>query len=222
MELIEAIKSRKSIRGYKTTPVPKEVLTEILEVATRAPSGMNTQPWEFTVLGGKVLDDLRQALEEQFRAGAAPDADLPIEAFTGVYRKRQVEVGIALYQLMGIGREDTEKKSQWFLKLLRAFDAPNLIIVSMDEEISGTFLSMFGLGTVAQTIALAAVNHGLGTCINGMVVSYSKVVKQIADIPESKKLVIGIAIGYPDWDFPANKLQSTREPLDNIVAWRGV
>ena len=222
MELIEAIKSRKSIRGYKTTPVPKEVLTEILEVATRAPSGMNTQPWEFTVLGGKVLDDLRQALEEQFRAGAAPDADLPIEAFTGVYRKRQVEVGIALYQLMGIGREDTEKKNQWFLKLLRAFDAPNLIIVSMDEEISGTFLSMFGLGTVAQTIALAAVNHGLGTCINGMVVSYSKVVRQIAGIPESKKLVIGIAIGYPDWDFPANKLQSTREPLDNIVAWRGV
>ena len=92
----------------------------------------------------------------------------------------------------------------------------------MDEEISGTFLSTFGLGTVAQTIALAAVNHGLGTCINGMVVSYSKVVRQIAGIPESKKLVIGIAIGYPDWDFPANKLQSTREPLANIVTWRGI
>jgi nitroreductase len=221
MELIEAIKSRKSIRGYKPTPVPKEILTEILEIATRAPSGLNSQPWEFTVLGGKVLDDLRQALQEQFRAGAAINPDFPIEALTGVYKKRQVELGIALYQLMGIAREDTEKKNQWFLKQLRALDAPNVIIVSMDEEVSG-FQATFSLGAVTQTIALAAVGFGLGTCIQAALVYYPKVVKQIAGIPESKKLATGIAIGYPDWDFPANKLQSTREPLANIVAWRGV
>ena len=221
MEIIEAIKSRKSIRGYKPTPVPKEILTEILEVATRAPSNINRQPWEFTILGGKVLDDLKQALQEQFLAGVEPDRDFPVKPLTGVYRKRQVEVGIALYQLMGIAREDKEKRNQWWLKQLRAFDAPNAIIVSVDEEINDLW-ALFDLGAVSQTIALAAVNFGLGTCIQGALVDYPKVVRQITGIPESKKLAIGIAIGYPDWDFPANELQSTRESLANIVTWQGI
>lgn len=134
MELIEAIKSRKSIRGYKSTPIPRETLTEILEVATRAPSGLNCQPWEFTVLGGGVLDDLKRALEEYIRAGAAPDPDFQTEALTGVYRKRQVELGIALYQVMGIAREDTEKKTQWLLKGMRFFEAPNATVVSIERK----------------------------------------------------------------------------------------
>jgi len=221
MELIEAIKSRKSIRGYQPTPVPKEILTEILEVATRAPSSVNSQPWEFTVLGGKVLDDLKQALEEQFLAGAEIQTDFPDEPLTGIYKKRQVELAITLYQLMGIAREDKEKRNQWMLKMTRAFDAPNIIIVSMDKEVSG-FQAMFDIGAVTQTIALAAVNYGLGTCIQGALLSYPKVVRQIIGIPESKKLAIAITIGYPDWDSPANKLQTTREPLASIVTWQGL
>jgi nitroreductase len=221
MELIEAIKSRKSIRGYKSTPVPKEILTAILEIATRAPSGLNTQPWEFTVLGGKVLDDLKQALQEQALSGALPNPDLPIKPLTGVYRQRQVELGIVLYQLMGIAREDKEKKDQWMLKQLRAFDAPNAIIVSIDQEADSP-LALFSLGAVTQNIALAAVNFGLGTCIQHVLTYYPEVVRQIAGIPESKRLAIGISIGYPDWEFPANKLDSTREPLANIVSWRGM
>ena len=220
MELIEAIKTRKSIRGYKATPVPKEILTEILEVATRAPSGMNSQPWEFIVLGGKKLDDLTKALEEQFQAGIALEPDFPMDPFTGIYRKRQIEVGVAVYQLMGIAREDTEKRNQWTLSMLRAFDAPNAIIIAMDEEISSS-LGMFNLGLVTQNIVLTAVNYGLGTCILGELVSYPKLARQIANIPQSKKLAIGIAIGYPDWDFPANKLQTNRELLTNITTWHG-
>ena len=133
MEVIEAIKSRKSIRGYKPTPVPREILAEILEIATRAPSGKNTQPWEFTVLGGKVLDNFKEALQEQFLTG--PDFSKKI--YTGVYKERHRELGIRLYQLMGIAREDKEKRDQWTLQNLRAFDAPNIIIISMDEEIDG-------------------------------------------------------------------------------------
>ena len=224
MELIEAIKSRKSIRGYKPTPVPKEILAQILEVATRAPSNTNSQPWEFIVLGGEVLDNLKQALQTQFLAGVEISPDFPFDPLTGVYRKRQVELGVALYQLMGITREDTEKRKEWALKQLRAFDAPNVIIVSMDEEISHTqvFQSMLSLGTVSQNIALAALNFGLGTCLQRILVEYSDVIRNAVGIPKSKRLAAGIAIGYPDWDFPANKLQSTREPLANIVTWYGV
>ncbi|HIE17011.1 MAG TPA: nitroreductase [Dehalococcoidia bacterium] len=225
MELIEAIKSRKSIRGYKSTPVPKEILAEILEIATRAPSSLNTQPWEFTVLGGGVLDDLKNALEQQFLARAEPYPDFRPESLmplTGIYRRRQVELAIELYQLLGISREDKEKRDQWMLKQLRAFDAPNVIIVSLDEAISSSPIAMFNLGAVTQTIALLAVNFGLGTCIQGALVYYPDIVRRITGIPQSKKLATGIAIGYPDWDFPANKLQSTREPLANIVTWRGI
>lgn len=222
MELIEAIKSRKSIRGYKPTPVPREVMTEILEIATRAPSGYNSQPWEFIVLGGKVLDDLKHAVHEEFSSGTKPHPDFPIESLAGVYRERQKELGITLFRLMGITREDTEKRNQWSLKGMRAFDAPNVIILSMDEEAGTGFQTVFSLGTVTQTIALAAVDYGLGTCIQGVLTYYPAILRKIADIPESKKLAIGIAIGYPDWDLPANKLQSIREPLVNIVTWRGM
>jgi len=222
MELIEAIKSRRSIRGYKPTPVPKETLVQVLEVAIRAPSAMNIQPWKFTILGGKVLDELKEALQEQFLAGVEPNPDFgPFPRFEGVYRDRQVNLAKSLFQLMDIAREDKGKRTEWMLKMLRFFDAPNAIIISVDEGIS-SFLSIFSLGTVSQTIALAAVNFGLGTCIEQDSVFYPEVVRQITGIPELQKIALAIAMGYPDWDFPANKLKSTREPLSNIATWRGL
>ena len=221
MDIIESIKLRKSIRGYKPIPVSKEILTDLLEIATRAPSGMNSQPWEFTVLGGKVLDELKEALQKQFLAGLEPNLDFPFSPLTGIYKRRSIEVGIELYKLMGIARDDKEKRTQWELKMLRSFDAPNAIIVSMDKEVS-SYWSMFSLGAVSHTIALAALEYGLGTCIEGDLVYYPDLVRQIAGIHESKNLAIGIAIGYPDWDFPANRFYSTRIPLDNIVSWQGV
>jgi len=171
------------------------------------------------------LDDLKDALEQQFLARAEPHPDFRPESLmplTGIYRRRQVELAIELYQLLGISREDKEKRDQWMLKQLRAFDAPNVIIVSLDEAISNSPIAMFNLGAVTQNIALLAVNFGLGTCIQGALVYYPDIVRRIAGIPQTKKLATGIAIGYPDWDFPANKLESTREPLANIVTWRGI
>ena len=222
MDLLEAIRSRKSIRGYKPVPVPKETLAQILEIATRAPSPLNVQPWKFAVLGSEVLDNLKKAVEERSLAGVEPHPDFEREpALTGVYRSRQVELGKSLFQLMDIAREDKEKRSQWMLKMVRFFDAPNAIIISIDEEISGP-LFVFGLGTVSDTIALAALDFGLGTIIEHAVVYYPEVIRQFTGIPESQKIVVGIAIGYPDWDFPANRVQSTREPLANMTSWHGV
>jgi nitroreductase len=122
---------------------------------------------------------------------------------------------------MNIAREDRERRNQWMLKMARFFDAPNAIIITMDEEVSGP-LFIFSLGAVSQTIALAAMNFGLGTCIEHAVVFYPDVIRRIIGTPESKKLAIGIAIGYPDWDFPANKVQVHHEPVANIAAWHGV
>jgi nitroreductase len=222
MELIEAIKLRKSIRGYKPTPVPKETLAQILEIATRSPSALNTQPWKFTILGGKVLDELKEALQEQFLAGVEMHPDFPLSPLpSGIYRTRQVDLAKGLFQLLDIAREDKGKRTEWTARAFRFFDAPNAIIVSMDGEIDN-FSSIFSLGIISQTIALVAVNFGLGTCIEQNSALYPEVIRKITGIPESQIISVGMAIGYPDWDFPANKLQSAREPLSNIATWHGV
>lgn len=222
MELIEAIKLRKSIRGYKPTPVPKETLAQILEIAIRSPSALNTQPWKLTVLGGKVLDEMREALQEGFLAGIEMHPDLPSSPpSSGIYRNRQVDLAKGLFQLMDIAREDKGKRVEWTARAFRLFDAPNAIIISMDEEIN-SFSSMFSLGIISQTIALVAVSFGLGTCIEQNSVLYPDVIRKSTGIPESQKIVAGMAIGYPDWDFPANKLQSAREPLSSLATWCGV
>ena len=219
MEFVEAIKLRKRIRGYKPIPVPKETLAQILEIATRAPSSTNSQPWKFTVLGGKILDELKNALQEKFLAGEESHPDLGLMPRpTGVYRERQVALAKELFQLMGISREDKIKRMEWNLKMIRFFDAPDAMIISLDEEINN-YESIFCLGLVTQTIALTAINFGLGTCIQRAPVGYPEVIRKVIGIPKSQKIAISMAIGYPDWDFPANKLESKREPLKNVVTW---
>ncbi len=221
MNVIEAIRTRKSIRGFKPDPVSKDVLKDIISVASRAPSALNSQPWECTVVAGDVIEKIKKASVEQFEAGVAPHPDLVWHGrLTGDYRKRQVALGIQLFQLMGIAREDTEKKIDWTKRGFRFFDAPAAIILSIDESMRDA--SQFDIGTLTQTIALAAVHHGLGTCIQGQGLMYPEVVRKYTGIGEDKRLSINLAIGYPDWDFAANKVQSEREPLERTTNWCGI
>ncbi len=220
MDIIEAIRSRKSIRGYKAEPIPKKAIEEILEIASRAPSGMNTQPWEFTVVAGDVLDAIRKANLEKLTSGETPDMEVPRGGYQDIYRERQVALGIQLFQLMGIDREDREKRTQWTMKGFRFFDAPAVIIISSDKSLGDA--AQFDLGAVSQTIALAALNYGLGTCIQGQGIMYPDVIRELTGIPESKRISICLTIGYPDWDFPANKVHSEREPIENVTTWCGI
>ena len=221
MDLIEAIQSRKSIRGYKPDPVPKKVLKEIIEIASRAPSSLNAQPWEFTVVAGEVIEKIKQANIENYASGVATHPDLSWhERLTGKYRERQVALGIQLFQLMGIAREETEKKIEWTKKGLRFFDAPAAIILTIDESMRD--VAQFDIGTITQTIALAALHYGLGTCIQGQGLMYPDVVRKFTGIHESQRLSINLAIGYPDWDFPANNVQSERESGEIITTWCGI
>ncbi len=220
MDIVEAVRSRKSIRRYKPDPVPKEILSEILAIATRSPSAMNTQPWEITVVAGEVLDKIRKGNVEKLASGAAPNPDVPYKPYEGIYRERQVELAIQIFGLMGIAREDKEKRAEWGQRGFRFFDAPALIILSADKSVDESRAS-FDIGAISQTICLAALNYGLGTCIEDQATMFSEVVRKFTGIPESKCMVIGIAIGYPDWDFPANKLESKREPVENVATWCG-
>ena len=220
MDVVEAIRSRKSIRGFKPDAVPKEVFREILDIARRAPSSVNTQPWHVTVVTGEALDNIRQGNIEMMTAGAEPNPDLPALAYEGVYKRRQVNLAKQLFGLMGITKEDQQKYAKWVEKGFRFFDAPAVIILSMDRSVD-EFQSHFSIGTIAQTICLAALNYGLGTCIQNQGTMFPDVSRRFTPIPESNEIAINIAVGYPDWDFPANKLVTEREPLENFVTWCG-
>ncbi len=215
MEVIEAIRKRKSIRGYKPEPVPMEILKKILETAMHAPSAMNTQPWEVTVLTGGTLDKVRKANIEMLRSGAEPWRRI---SYQGAHRQRQVDLAVQIFKLMGIAREDKEKRAQWMERGFRFFDAPAAIILSIDSS-APEWLALIDIGAFCQSICLAALEYGLGTCIADQGTMFPEVLRKFAGIPESKNMVISIAIGYPDWDFPANKLETDREPVDSFTTW---
>jgi nitroreductase len=221
MELKEAIESRRSIRGYRTDPVPKDVLKNIIETSLRAPSAMNVQPWEITVVTGKALEEIRKGTVERLSTGETPVHDLGhAKPFEGIHKERQRALGLGLYSLLGITREDKQKRMEWTMVGFRSFDAPASIILSADESLEPR-MAAADIGGIVQTICLVALEHGLGTCINGQGIMCPDVVRKAIGLPESKNMYISIAIGYPDGEHPSNNLISDRESVDNVVSWVG-
>ena len=220
MDIIEAIQSRKSIRGYKSDPVPEEVLKEILEVATRAPSSINTQPWRIDVIAGEVMENIKKGNIEAINSGKPPNPDVPFDTYEGIYKKRQIGLVVELFRLMEITREDKEKRTAWTKRGYRIFDAPAAIILSVDKSLNAV-RAFSDLGGLAQTICMTSLHYGLGTCINGQGILYPDVVRKFADIPDTRLIFLCIAIGYPNWDFPANQINTERESLDNNTSWHG-
>ncbi len=221
MDIVEAIRLRKSIRGFKPDPVPKEVIREILDIARCSPSSLNTQPWDITVVTREVLDNIKKGNIKMLTAGVEPNPDVPFKPYEGIYKQRQVDLAIQIFRLMGIAKEDKSKRAEWMQKGFRFYDAPVAIILSMDKSLDETPLARLDIGAIIQTICLAALNYGLGTCIEDQGIMFPEVVRKFTGIPESKRTIINIAIGYPDWDFPANELETKREPLENFVTWCG-
>ena len=220
MELIDAIQQRKSIRAFTDKQVPKNVIMEIINIACRAPSAMNTQPWEFVVVSGRKLDKLRTAIVEKLKRGApiVPDHLVVSWPNEGVYKQRQITLAKQIFKAMDIPRENVEKRAWWLERGFRFFDAPAAIIIATDKVL-GEAGPLLDLGAVMQNICLAAMQFGLGTCIEDQGVLYPEVFREHIGIPQTKRLMIAIAIGYPDPDFPANKIRSEREPAENLTTW---
>jgi len=222
MDVVEAMRTRKSIRGFKPDPIRRELIEEILDVSCRAPSALNLQPWEFCVLAGDPLRRAGRENVERLRSGATLELEVAESGFPrdSVFRERQVALAKQLFHLMGIPREDKEKRAAWMELGFRYFDAPAAIIIVSDRSLSGEG-PLLDLGAVMQSICLVAWQQGLGTCIARQGVFYPDVLRKFAGIPESKRIVIAISIGYPDWGFPANRVQTEREPLEAITTWVG-
>jgi nitroreductase len=226
MDIAEVINQRKSIRAFKSDPVPKEILKEIMELALRAPSWANTQPWEFAIVTGEKLEEIRQAFVEKAASEEdKPDIPRPRE-FPEPYDTRRRVLGRKVLELKGIRREDKERRKWWLLQGLRLFEAPCVIYICVDRSFyqQGDALNVwpvFDCGLVAENIMLLATKYGLGTIAQIQAVAYPDVLRKVLGIPDSKLIALGIAVGYPDWNDPVNQLRSEREPLHNVSTWYG-
>lgn len=220
MNVIEAIQNRRSIRAFADKPVPKETIMGILNAACRAPSAMNTQPWEFIVITGEKLNQLRAAIVEKRKAGApiVPDHQVVGWPDKSAYKDRQITLAKQLFKAMDIAREDKEKRAWWLERGFRFFDAPAAIIITCDRVL-GEAAPLMDLGAVMQNICLAALDFGLGTCIEDQGVLYPDVLREHTGISPDKRLMIAIALGYPDENFPANQVRSEREAAENLTTW---
>lgn len=225
MDIVEAIQQRKSVRAFKPDHVPKETLRELIELALRAPSWANTQPWEFAVVTGEKLEEIRRGFVEKAQEQYHPDIPPP-RGFPEPYDTRRRALGGKVLELKGIGREDKEKRKLWVLQGLRLFEAPCAIYIYVDRSFyqQGDGLNIwpiFDCGLVAENIMLLATKYGLGTIAQIQAVAYPEVLRKVLNMPDSKVIVLGIAVGYPDWDDPVNQLRSAREPVDNVSRWYG-
>jgi nitroreductase len=219
MEIVKAIKSRQTIRAFKSVPVSRDILQELLETAIRAPSWANTQTWELSVAGGEAMEELRQNIVSKALTDAERQPDIPRPDWPSPYRERTKENGSKLFQLLGIARDDKEKQLDWMVQMHSFFGAPNAIFIFSDKGLSQW--SLFNIGLLSENIALAAMQYGLGTAMLASVTGYAEDIKTILNIPQTKQLVIGIAIGYPNMQSPSNSFRSSREPLSSLATWHG-
>jgi len=219
VDVIEAIHSRRSVRAFTPDPVPREVLQAIMEAALRSPSWENTQPWEFAVLGGEVMKSVRDALMAVRLAGEKPRLDYPWPKFTDPYMDRLKVDGRRLVKELGMSKENPEAMRHWRLSMAAFFDAPNGVVMYMDASLSQW--SMVDMGIAAENLMLAAWHHGVGTCALAAAVAYPDVLRSLLNLPESKRMVLGIAMGYPDLSKPAATFRSSREPMEALVTWHG-
>jgi len=220
MEVMEAISSRRSVRAYKPDPVPRKVLEELLEASIRAPSWGNSQPWEFAILGGKVIEDLKRRLVAKAEAEVPPNPDIPWPSFGPPWDERRRQNGRRLFEVLDIRREDAKKRLEWSNSMLRFFGAPNGIIFYLDRSLSTW--AILDVGNLIAHIILGAQAYGLGTCPEAAVARYPDVLREVLKIPETKYIVCGMAIGYPDPAAAVNKFRSQREPLSAYATWHGL
>ena len=227
MDVIDAIKERKSIRAFKPDPVPLDLLKKIIGQALRAPSWANTQPWEFAIATGKKLKAIQEACVKRGAQGmknsqseVARPYDFP-EPYISRIKKMQAKENRG--RTTEMKPEDFEAR---FADNARHYGAPVCIYLLVGknflyQEKGVNVWSIYDCGSAVQNIMLLATNHGLGTIAQAMAVVYPDIIRKELGIPEDKLIALGIAIGYPDRDNPINKDVRDREPLDEVAKFYG-
>ncbi len=218
MELLEGIETRRSCRGFKSTPIKKEIIEQILKAGTRSPSYTNTQPWEVAVVTGKKRDQLSEILCAKSAAGEPTKADLPLpQTWPAALDARSREHGARRFQALGIDRANDQQRKDMQMQNLKFYGAPCTLFLFMERGLP--LWSIYDMGLFSENLCLAARAFGLETCLQASLAFYSEAVRDFLGIPDTKALVIGISVGYPDWDAPLNAYHSKRNGIEDFTKW---
>ena len=206
----QAIKARKSVRGFLPKAVELEIIEDILSVAAFAPSGSNTQPWKVHVVTGEARDRLATTLVNAHNSKAPQNREYdyyPAE-WRSPYTERRRAAGWGLYSLLGIEKGDRDASFRQHARNFEFFDAPTVLIFTIDNDMGkGSWLDY---GMFLQNIMIAAVAHGLATCPQAALANFPQLIRDELNIPLSETVICGIAIGYEDPDNPANAFRTSR------------
>jgi nitroreductase len=215
--LARLLEQRWSCRAFMAEPVPRETITQVLDLARQSPSWCNTQPWNVLITEGDGTERFRKALAEQ-AATTEPAPDFPFpEQYSGVHLDRRRECGFQLYESVGIAKGDRAASARQAAKNFELFGAPHAAIVTTEAE-----LGVYGAvdcGLFVQTFLLAAQSLGLGAIPQAALAAYAPFMREYFDLPENRLIVCGISFGWPEHRHPVNRFRTRRAAVEEITRW---
>jgi len=218
MDAIECIKTRMSIRQFKKEPVERSQLEELIDIARWSPSYKNTQPWEIVILSGAKKEALSARLVELFQGGASPSPDIPEpQSWPPAEEARIAHLYKSRADAFGIDLNDPGILKKAKIANFNFYGAPHALYLFQDSSL--TPWSLFDMGLFAQSFMLAAHARGIGTVPQAFATDYARDVKSFLDIPETKRLILGISIGFPLSDKNANSFRTDRADTKELVRW---
>jgi len=223
MDIFDAVASRYSCRAFLSTPVPENIVRDIVERAARAPSAGNLQPWWVYAIAGKRLDALKALLAPRMASelpkGEGVEYQIYPNPIPEPYRERAFTVGEMLYQSIGVPREGKAARYRQYARNYEFFGAPAALFFARDKSHGAA--QWADIGGYLQTVALLARGHGLHTCPQQAWVSFHKTVRSFFDLPEHLMIYSGMALGYEDAAAPINGWRSPRAALDDFASFDG-
>jgi nitroreductase len=219
----EAMLSRRSLRAFRSDPVPRETVERILALASRAPSGTNIQPWHVTVVAGEARARLTQAMYAEFMERGEEAWKREFDYYPSKWREpylaRRRKIGWDLYGLLGIGKGERERTHRQHARNYLFFDAPVGLVITLERDLPvGAWLDT---GMFVQNVMLAARAFGLDTCPQAAIASAHPVLRRELAIPEEQVVVCGMSLGYARADAIENTLVTVREPVARFARFMG-
>lgn len=208
--------TRSSTRAFLPTPLPDGLLRHLLGVARQAPSGANLQPGEIVHVRGSVRAALCDALCDAHHAGRHEEEDYRYfpNPMPHTLRRRQVAAAQALYQALGVARDDTLGRTAQFTRNFQFFEAPVALLVTIDARLgAGGYMD---LGMMLHGLMVAAEAEGIASCAIGAMAHFPRLIRTTLGLPDSRHIVCGMALGYRDPSAPVNTCRTARIAVDDF------
>ena len=214
----DILNKRFSTRAFLPKSVDEDLLRQIFIQAGRAPSNCNTQPWQPLVVSGQTRDRLSEKLVAHVSAGKPPNPDFNWEVrYHGAHKERQYGAAFALYDAMGIAREDKPARGLAMLRNWQFFGAPHAVFFVMEKYLD--IMGAVDVGIYAQTLSMLMEEAGISSCMQGALGQYPDAIREEFNLPEELGILFGMSFGYADPDHPANNTRTIREDVDTLTTF---